>query len=62
MQPSITDFSGVAEGSSVPAAPLIVPDAAWDELDSDGNPTGVCVWEGKNPITGKWYINYDQTR
>ncbi|MEE4264470.1 MAG: substrate-binding domain-containing protein [Desulfobacteraceae bacterium] len=29
-------------------------------LDSDGNPTGVCVWEGKNPITGKWYINYDR--
>jgi signal transduction histidine kinase/ActR/RegA family two-component response regulator len=29
-------------------------------LDSDGKPTGVCVWEGKNPITGKWYINYDR--
>ncbi len=29
-------------------------------LDSDGNPTGVCVWEGKNAITGKWYINYDR--
>jgi PAS domain S-box-containing protein len=29
-------------------------------LDADGNPTGVCVWEGKNPITGKWYINYDR--
>ena len=29
-------------------------------LDSDGNPAGVCVWEGKNPITGKWYINYDR--
>ena len=29
-------------------------------LDSYGNPTGVCVWEGKNPITGKWYINYDR--
>jgi len=29
-------------------------------LDSDGNPGGVCVWEGKNPITGKWYINYDR--
>ena len=22
-------------------------------LDADGNPTGVCVWETKNPITGK---------
>jgi PAS domain S-box-containing protein len=29
-------------------------------LDSDGNPAGVCVWEGKNAITGKWYINYDR--
>ena len=29
-------------------------------LDSDGSPAGVCVWEGKNPITGKWYINYDR--
>ncbi|MEJ2285632.1 MAG: substrate-binding domain-containing protein, partial [Desulfobacterales bacterium] len=29
-------------------------------LDSDGRPTGVCVWEGKNPVTGKWYINYDR--
>jgi len=29
-------------------------------LDSDGNPAGVCVWEGKNSITGKWYINYDR--
>jgi PAS domain S-box-containing protein len=29
-------------------------------LDFDGSPAGVCVWEGKNPITGKWYINYDR--
>jgi signal transduction histidine kinase len=29
-------------------------------LDSNGHPAGVCVWEGKNPITGKWYINYDR--
>jgi PAS domain S-box-containing protein len=29
-------------------------------LDADGNPTGVYVWEGKNPITEKWYINYDR--
>jgi PAS domain S-box-containing protein len=29
-------------------------------IDSDGSPAGVCVWEGKNPITGKWYINYDR--
>jgi PAS domain S-box-containing protein len=29
-------------------------------LDAEGKPTGVCVWEGKNPLTGKWYINYDR--
>jgi signal transduction histidine kinase len=29
-------------------------------LDSEGNPAGVCVWENKNPITDKWYINYDR--
>ena len=29
-------------------------------LDADGQPTGVCVWEAKNPLTGKWYINHDR--
>jgi PAS domain S-box-containing protein len=29
-------------------------------LDREGNATGVVVWEGRNPITGKWYINYDR--
>ncbi len=29
-------------------------------LDANGNPTGVCVWEGQNPKTGNWYINYDR--
>jgi signal transduction histidine kinase len=29
-------------------------------LDHEGNATGVIVWEGRNPITGKWYINYDR--
>ena len=29
-------------------------------LDADGNPGGVVVWEGHNPITRKWYINYDR--
>jgi len=29
-------------------------------LNSEGKPTGVHVWEGENPITGKWYINYDR--
>jgi len=29
-------------------------------LDDEGKPTGVYVWEGKNPVTEKWYINYDR--
>jgi two-component system cell cycle sensor histidine kinase/response regulator CckA len=29
-------------------------------LDANGRPTGVCVWEAKNPLTGKWYINHDR--
>jgi PAS domain S-box-containing protein len=27
-------------------------------FDAAGKPSGVCIWEGKNPITEKWYINY----
>ncbi len=29
-------------------------------MDADGNPTGACVWEGRNAITGRWYVNYDR--
>jgi len=29
-------------------------------VDEAGNPTGVVVWEGQNPITGRWYVNYDR--
>ena len=29
-------------------------------LDKQGNPTGAIVWEGKNPLINKWYINYDR--
>ena len=29
-------------------------------IDAKGEPTDVCVWQDKNPITGKWYINYDR--
>ena len=27
-------------------------------LDEAGNPIGVCVWEGKNSLTEKWYMYY----
>jgi len=29
-------------------------------LDENGKPSGVYVWQGKNPITHRWYINYDR--
>jgi PAS domain S-box-containing protein len=29
-------------------------------LDDNGRPAGVIAWEGRNPLTGKWYINYDR--
>ncbi len=29
-------------------------------LDDRGNPTGACVWEGRNSVTGRWYVNYDR--
>ena len=29
-------------------------------IDHHGNPTGVIVWEDKNPVTDKWYLNYDR--
>jgi PAS domain S-box-containing protein len=32
-----------------------------DQLfDAEGNPSGVCAWEGQNPVTQKWYINFDR--
>jgi two-component system cell cycle sensor histidine kinase/response regulator CckA len=29
-------------------------------FDSDSKPSGGVVWEGRNPVTGKWYLNYDR--
>lgn len=29
-------------------------------LDQDGNPTGLFEWQGQNPLTNKWYNNYDR--
>ncbi|MBW2249817.1 MAG: PAS domain S-box protein [Deltaproteobacteria bacterium] len=29
-------------------------------IDENGKSTGVCVWQDRNPITEKWYINYDR--
>jgi PAS domain S-box-containing protein len=29
-------------------------------LDKEGNPADMVVWEGHNPLTGRWYANYDR--
>ena len=29
-------------------------------IDDQGKPTGVCIYEGRNPITGRWYLNHDR--
>ncbi|MCP3923802.1 MAG: response regulator [Desulfobacterales bacterium] len=29
-------------------------------IDSNGKPLDVCIWQDKNPINGRWYINYDR--
>jgi len=29
-------------------------------VDADGEPTGVQIWEGENPLVGRWYVNYDR--
>jgi two-component system cell cycle sensor histidine kinase/response regulator CckA len=29
-------------------------------IDSQGNPTGACIWEARNSVTDRWYINYDR--
>jgi PAS domain S-box-containing protein len=29
-------------------------------LDDQGRPTGVCVWEARNPLNRRWYVNYDR--
>ncbi len=29
-------------------------------IDAQGNPTGVHIWESRNPITQRWYLNHDR--
>lgn len=29
-------------------------------VDENGKPNDVCVWQDKNPLTGKWYVNHDR--
>ncbi|MCF8137271.1 MAG: PAS domain S-box protein, partial [Desulfotignum sp.] len=29
-------------------------------VDRHGNPAGVRIWDDKNPVTGRYYINYDR--
>jgi len=37
------------------------PHCTNDQLvDNFGQPKDVCIWQGKNPLTSKWYINHDR--
>ena len=46
----------VFRGESAPC-----PHCTNDRLvDESGRPAGVQVWQGRNPMTGKWYINHDR--
>lgn len=29
-------------------------------VDESGQPAGVVVWQGENPVSGKWYMNHDR--
>jgi signal transduction histidine kinase/CheY-like chemotaxis protein len=29
-------------------------------LDTDGKPSGVQIWEGRNPVSQRWYVNCDR--
>ncbi|MCP3954689.1 MAG: response regulator [Desulfobacterales bacterium] len=29
-------------------------------IDKNGKPADVCVWQDRNPITNKWYVNHDR--
>ena len=29
-------------------------------VDVDGDPAGVCVWEGHNLVSDRWYVNHDR--
>jgi len=29
-------------------------------VDENGSPADVCVWQDRNPVTGKWYVNHDR--
>lgn len=41
--------------------PAPCPHCTNDRLvDDNGQPTGVVVWQGLNPVSGRWYINYDR--
>jgi two-component system cell cycle sensor histidine kinase/response regulator CckA len=39
----------------------VCPHCSNDKLiDAHGQPTGVHVWEGVNPVQDRWYLNYDR--
>ena len=61
----ITDFGGDKTGDICYRAfrknPEPCEGCTNDQLiDKHGNPAGVRIWHDKNPVTGRYYINYDR--
>jgi PAS domain S-box-containing protein len=46
----------VFRGESGPC-PICIHDQL---IDENGEPTGVNIWQDRNPITGKYFVNYDR--
>jgi len=61
----IEDFGGDLTGEICHEVfrkqPAPCPHCTNDRLiDQNGRSAGVVVWQGQNPVSGKWYINYDR--
>jgi len=55
------DMTGQLCWEAFRGTPGPCPHCTSDQLvDDAGQPKDVCIWQGKNPLTGKWYINHDR--
>ncbi len=55
------DFTGQTCWSAFRNSEGPCTDCTNDKLiNDDGHPTGACVWEGRNAITRRWYLNHDR--
>jgi PAS domain S-box-containing protein len=64
-QKMITDFGGNKTGDLCYSAfrKISKPcDCCTNDqlVDKDGNPAGVCIWHDNNPVSGRYFINYDR--